>query len=151
MTTCCSCHLLQLKLILPGTGAQSSSAAAVGNPETQKRQNILTSDGGGSSSSQNQSCSSSPQETGFMSSLYERSTTPQRKRPWSRTIIVPSKKVDAGENEENEESGGIEKENKEKGKRRRYQHNETGVIKKDQAIDDTGGAALRKLQTLEGE
>ena len=86
-----------------------------------------------------------------MSSRYERSTSPQRKRPWSRTIIVPSKEVDAGENEENEESGGIEKENKEKGKRRRYQHNETGVVKKDQAIDDTGGAPLQKLQTLEGE
>ena len=89
-----------------------------------------------------------------MSSRYERSTTPQRKRPWSRTIIVPSKKVDVGENEENEESGGMEKENtaeKKKAKRRRYHHSETGVEKQDQAIDDTRGAALQKLQTLEGK
>ena len=89
-----------------------------------------------------------------MSLQYERSTTPQRKRPWSRTIIVSSKKRDAGENEENEESGGIEKENtaeKKKAKRRRYHHSETGVVKQDQAIDDTGRAPLQKLQTLEGE
>ena len=89
-----------------------------------------------------------------MGSQYERSTTPQRKRPWSRTIIVPSKKVDAEGNEENEESGGMEKENsaeKKKGKRRRYHHSETGVVKQDQAIDDTRGAALQKLQTLKGD
>ena len=85
---------------------------------------------------------------------YERSSTPQRKRPWSRTKIVPSKKRDAEGNEENEESGGMEKENtaeKKKAKRRRYHHSETGVVKKDQAMDDTGGAPLQKLQTLEGE
>ena len=40
---------------------------------------------------------------GYMGSQYERSTTPQRKRPWSRTIIVPSKKVDADGNEENDD------------------------------------------------
>ena len=39
----------------------------------------------------------------------------------------------------------------EKAKRRRYHHSETRVVKKDQAIDDTGGAPQRKLQTLEGE
>ena len=89
-----------------------------------------------------------------MGSQYERSTTPQRKRPWSRTIIVPSKKVDAEGNEESEENGGMEKENsaeKKKAKRRRYHHSETGVVKKDQDIVDTGGAPLQKLHTLEGE